>query len=106
MEAAKTLFELLEVLVPHVEFMMAIIRLITALIKRRKKLVLRCCCSCLTFRHTPRIVCPGQSSHRRGTDAIPAHMYLLGFGEGLAIGAVADDVVAREALGLVQLCWL
>ena len=30
-------------------------------------------------------------------------MNLLGFGERLAIGAVADYVVAREALGLVQL---
>ena len=30
-------------------------------------------------------------------------MNLLGLCEWLAIGAVADDVVAREALGLVQL---
>ena len=30
-------------------------------------------------------------------------MHLLGFGEWLAVGAVADDVVGRETLGLVQL---
>ncbi len=30
-------------------------------------------------------------------------MNLLCFGEWLAVGAVADDVVTREALGLVQL---
>ena len=29
-------------------------------------------------------------------------MHLLGFGEGLTVSAVADDVVAREALGLIQ----
>ena len=106
MEAAKTLFELLEVLVPYVEFMTAIVRLVTALIERRKKVVLRCCCSCLTFRHAPRIVCPGQCSHRRRADAVAAHMHLLGFGEGLAVGAVADDVVAQESMSLVEPSWL
>lgn len=30
-------------------------------------------------------------------------MYLLSLGERLAVGTVADDVVGREALGLVQL---
>lgn len=30
-------------------------------------------------------------------------MHLLGLGERLAVGAVADDVVGREALSLVQL---
>lgn len=29
-------------------------------------------------------------------------MHLLGFGEGLAVDAMADDVVGREALSLVQ----
>ena len=33
-------------------------------------------------------------------------MNLLCFCKGLPVGAVADDVVAREALGLVKLCRL
>ncbi len=51
----------------------------------------------------PRVVGSRQGSHRRRTDAIPAHVHLLGFSERYAVGAMADDVVAREALGLVQL---
>lgn len=45
---------------------------------------------------TPWIVCSGQCSRRRRSDAVAAHMDLLGFGEGLAVGAVVDDVVARD----------
>lgn len=33
-------------------------------------------------------------------------MNLLGFGEGFAVCAMADDVVSREALGLVELSGL
>ena len=61
------------------------------------------CGFCLAFSNAPRVVGSCQCSHRRRTDAIPAHVNLLGFGEWLAVGAVADDVAAREALGLVQL---
>lgn len=31
-------------------------------------------------------------------------MHLLDFGERLTVSAVADDVVAREALSFIQLC--
>lgn len=55
------------------------------------------------FRFSPRIVRMCKSSYRRRADAVAAHMHLLGLGERLAVGAVADDVVGREALGLVQL---
>jgi len=61
------------------------------------------CGFCLAFSNAPRVVGSCQCSHRRRTDAIPTHVHLLGFCERLAIGAVADDVVAGEALGFVQL---
>ena len=60
----------------------------------------------MVLNYTPRIIGPRQSSHRWGAYAVPAHVHLLGFCERFAVGAVADDVVAGEALGLVQLCWL
>lgn len=36
-----------------------------------------------------------------GADAVAAHVNLLGLVEGLSVGAVAGDVVAREALSFV-----
>ena len=61
------------------------------------------CGFCLAFSNAPRVVGSCQCSHRRRAYAVPAHVHLLSFCEGLAVGAVADDVVTREALGLVQL---
>lgn len=60
-------------------------------------------CGDLLFNCAPGLIYTSQRSHRRRADTVATHMHLLGFGKGLAIGAVADDVVAREALGLVQL---
>ena len=61
---------------------------------------------CSTLCLHPRVVGSGQCSHRRWTDAVPAYMHLLGFGEGLAVSAVADEVIGGESLSLVQLCRL
>lgn len=55
------------------------------------------------FRHAPWIIGPSERCHRRRTDAVAAHVHLLGFGEWLAVCAVGDDVVSGEALSLVQL---
>ena len=93
--------ELLVVLELLLKCLAEIIGLITLLNERRNDVVLRCCCSYLTVSGAPRVISPGKCSHRRGTDAVPAHVHLLGLGERLAVGAVADYVVAREALGLV-----
>ena len=41
----------------------------------------------------PWVVGPGQCCHRRRTDAVAAHVNLLGDGEGLAVSAVGDVVV-------------
>lgn len=50
----------------------------------------------------PRVIGPCQRSHRRRAYAVAAHVHLLSRGERLAVGTVADDVVSREALCLVQ----
>lgn len=50
----------------------------------------------------PRVIRHCQRGHGRWTDAVAAHVDLLGFGEWLAVGAVADDVVGRKTLGAVQ----
>ena len=46
---------------------------------------------------------PEQVQPLAGADAVAAHMDLLGFGEELAVGDVADDVVAWKPLGFVLL---
>lgn len=60
-------------------------------------------CVCLALLGAPWVVGACQRSHRRRADAVAAHVHLLSLGERLAVGAVADDVVGRKALGLVQL---
>lgn len=56
-----------------------------------------------SFFNSPWVVGFCQGSHRWRADAIAAHVDLLGFGERLAVCAVADDVVGGEALSLVKL---
>ena len=64
--------------------------------------VAQSCCNRLPFDCAPWIIRPGKCSHRQWADAVPAHVHLLCLSEGLAVGAVGDDVVAWKALGLVQ----
>lgn len=58
---------------------------------------------CMAFDCAPRIICLSKCSHWRRADAVAAHMDLLGFGEELAVGDVADDVVAWKPLDFVLL---
>lgn len=66
-----------------------------------------CLCGfCLAFDRTLWIVGSGQCRHRRRADAVPAHVHLLDLGERLAVDAVTDDVVVREALVLRRFGYL
>ena len=103
MDHLNSFLEMLAALEALIKLLSALVRLITLLIERRDDTVLRCFCSCLAVSDEPRVVWPGQRCHRGWADAVPAHVHLLGFGEGLAVGAVADDVVPREALGFAKL---
>jgi len=57
----------------------------------------------LSFGGAPWVVGSCQGSHRRRADAVAAHVHLLCLGERLTVGAMADDVVGREALSPIQL---
>lgn len=46
---------------------------------------------------------PLPARHLRRTDAVPAHVNLLGFGKLSAIGAPVDDLVGGKPLSLVKL---
>lgn len=61
------------------------------------------CGAVLSLFISPRVIGPCQRGHRLRTDAVAAHMRLLGLGERLAIGAVTDDLDGREALSLARL---
>ena len=100
MEHATTILELFVALASLIPVM---IGLATKPIECRKSVVLSCCPELCD---TPRVICASQCCHRRRADAVPAHVHLLGFCERFAVGAMADDVVAGEALGLVELSGL